>query len=254
MRQSKTLSGLTSEAKGDLRGAPEIAIVILVVGVASTALYLITQETQQAISRNGLRANPLLIDPGYPADPSVLLWQYGLYFLSTLGLFALYGFVLFRSHRGDLDRGAVRALALALPVLFNLLLLPGVPHLSQDILSYMAHGYLEVLPYRESVPLARFGGWRHCAWPAAGGLRLAPRDRNRNHSLRRALDATRDGGDGRCRRRSDGVAAPQDPCGGGELCDRASHLVFFGKNEPPLPNVRHADVSLEPTGRGGVRG
>ena len=146
MRQSKTLSGLTSEAKGDLRGAPGIAIVILVVGVASTALYLITQETQQAISRNGLRANPLLIDPGYPADPSVLLWQYGLYFLSTLGLFALYGFVLFRSHRGDLDRGAVRALALALPVLFNLLLLPGVPHLSQDILSYMAHGYLGVLP------------------------------------------------------------------------------------------------------------
>jgi hypothetical protein len=31
-------------------------------------------------------------------------------------------------------------------VLFNVLLIPGVPHLSQDIFSYMAHGYLGQLP------------------------------------------------------------------------------------------------------------
>jgi hypothetical protein len=36
---------------------------------------------------------------------------------------------------------------LALPVLFNVLLILGVPRLSQDIFSYMAHGYLGQLPH-----------------------------------------------------------------------------------------------------------
>jgi hypothetical protein len=35
---------------------------------------------------------------------------------------------------------------LALPALFNVLLIPGAPRLSQDIFSYMAHGYLGQLP------------------------------------------------------------------------------------------------------------
>jgi hypothetical protein len=130
----------------ELRGSPGNTPLILVAGAASAALYLITQLTQRAMFRNGFGADLLLIDPSYPADPSALLWQYSLYFLSTLGLFALYGFVLFRCQRGELDRGAGRAFALALPVLFNVLLIPGVPHLSQDIFSYMAHGYLGQLP------------------------------------------------------------------------------------------------------------
>ena len=143
---SKLLSGPIPGSKVELRGSPEGTLRILIAGAASAALYAITQLMQRAIFRNGLRADPLFIDPGYPADPSTLLWQCGLYFLSNLCLFALYGFVLFRCQRGELERGAGRAWALAFPVLFNLLLMPGVPHLSQDIFSYMAHGYLGKLP------------------------------------------------------------------------------------------------------------
>ena len=79
-----------TRGQGRTRGSPGNTLLILVAGAASAALYLITQITQRAIFRNGLRADLLLIDPGYPADSSALFWQYGLYVLSTLGLFALY--------------------------------------------------------------------------------------------------------------------------------------------------------------------
>jgi hypothetical protein len=128
-----------------LRGSLVSTLPILIAGAASAALYLIVQLTQRAIFRNGLRAG-LLNDPSYPADRSALLWQCGLYLVSTLGLFALYAIVLVRCQRGGVDRRAARVCGLALPVLFNLLLIPGVPHLSQDIFSYMAHGYLGQLP------------------------------------------------------------------------------------------------------------
>jgi alpha-1,6-mannosyltransferase len=131
---------------GGPQGSPGGTLLILIAGSASAGLYVVVQLTQRAIFRNGLRANLLLVDLGYPADPSALLWQCGSYLLSTFALFALYGFVLVRCQRGELGRGAARAWALGLPALFNMLLIPGVPHLSQDIFSYMAHGYLGQLP------------------------------------------------------------------------------------------------------------
>jgi alpha-1,6-mannosyltransferase len=141
----KLPNGLPAGGKVEIRGLPGSAPSILAAGAASAALYLIIQLMQRAIFRNGLHANPSLIDPGYAADSSALFWQYGVYFLSTLGLFIMYGFVLFRCWRGELNRRA-SVCALALPVLFNVLLIPGVPHLSEDIFSYMAHGYLGQLP------------------------------------------------------------------------------------------------------------
>ncbi len=132
----------TSQARDDRRGLS----LILLAGAASAALYLNVELTQRAIFRNGFRLVPLLVDPGFPADRSAVFWQCVSYFISTLALFALYGFVLHRGRLGELDRGAVKAWSLALPVLFNVLLIPGVPHLSQDIFSYMAHGYLGQLP------------------------------------------------------------------------------------------------------------
>ena len=127
------------------RGGSELRgmLPMLIAGAASAALYLIVQLLQRAMFRNGIHLP--LTDPGYPADLSSLLWQYGSYVVSTFLLFALYGFVLVRCRRGDLEQGA-RAWALVIPVLFNLMLILGAPHLSRDIFSYMAHGYLGQLP------------------------------------------------------------------------------------------------------------
>src|SRR5262249_14672797 len=46
---------------------------------------------------------------------------------------------------GELQ-GRTRAWALAVPVFINLMLVPMVPRLSQDLFSYMAHGLLGVIP------------------------------------------------------------------------------------------------------------
>ena len=127
-------------------GEPQGMLLMLLAGAASAALYLIVQLLQRAMFRNGIHTDLPLTDPGYPADLSSLLWQYGAYVVSTFVLFALYAFVLIRCRRGDLELGAGRAWALVLPALFNLMLILGAPHLSRDIFSYMAHGYLGQLP------------------------------------------------------------------------------------------------------------
>jgi hypothetical protein len=131
-----------NQSRGRFGGTP----LIMVAGAASAALYLSSLLTQRAMFRNGLHSDVLFPDPGNAADRSALLWQYGGYLISTLGLFALYALVLIRCRRGELGRGMERAWSLAFPILFNLLLIPVAPHLSRDIFSYMAHGYLAQLP------------------------------------------------------------------------------------------------------------
>lgn len=171
-----------TRAMSELRGSPKGTVLILIAGAASAALYLITQLTQRAIFRNGLRADLLLTDPGYPPDRSALLWQCGTYLLSTFGLFALYWFVLVRCQRGESDRGAGRALGLALPALFNVLLIPGVPRLSRDIFSYMAHGYLGQLPGEnpflspasEAANTAIGPGLAAYGWSPGAGIGITP--------------------------------------------------------------------------------
>jgi hypothetical protein len=123
--------------------------------------------------RNGQRLSLPLVDPGYAANPSDLLWQYGLYLLSTLALFVIYGLVLFYWHRGELSRGPPKAFALGFPVLFNLILIPGLPHLSQDIFSYMAHGYLGLSPDGNPFlsPASAIGGTANGRQLAAYGWR-----------------------------------------------------------------------------------
>ena len=68
------------------------------------------------------------------------------YVLVTGITFLIYGAILSMSRSGELDRPRVRAWALALPCFMNVLLVPCVPVLSQDVFSYMAHGFLGTLP------------------------------------------------------------------------------------------------------------
>jgi hypothetical protein len=68
------------------------------------------------------------------------------YVLVTVITFLVYGAILSMSRHGELDRPRARAWALALPCFMNLLLVPCVPVLSQDVFSYMAHGFFATLP------------------------------------------------------------------------------------------------------------
>jgi hypothetical protein len=68
------------------------------------------------------------------------------YVLVTGITFLVYGSILSMSRHGELDRPRARAWALALPCFMNLLLVPCVPVLSQDVFSYMAHGFFATLP------------------------------------------------------------------------------------------------------------
>jgi hypothetical protein len=68
------------------------------------------------------------------------------YLLITGGLFACYGAVLWMAKRGDLAAGPARSWALGLPCLFYCMLALAPPSLSQDLYSYMAHGFLGGVP------------------------------------------------------------------------------------------------------------
>ncbi len=132
---------------------------ILSLGCATALLYGVVYFAQRAIFLNGHLASnrsPELValgGPVVPADAARLRWEAGTYYVATLALFVLYGWLLWSCRRGRvLSRGA-RRLALLFPVLFNLGLLIGRPYLSIDLWTYIAHSYLAV-PLGENPYLA----------------------------------------------------------------------------------------------------
>lgn len=119
---------------------------IVALGIASLALYTATWLLERSIYRNGLAAVPSIIDPGHAPDGLLLVWQMLLYVVVTGLIFWMYGEVLSMCRRGNLDTGRARFWALAVPILLNLLCLCWMPRLSQDAMSYLAHGYLAQVP------------------------------------------------------------------------------------------------------------
>lgn len=119
---------------------------ILCWGAASVALYALSWMVERALARNELQAWPTILEAPL-ARPSVplLLFDAATYLLATLAIFACYLAVLSMCRSGQLQ-GRARAWALAIPVLINLMLVPMVPRLSQDLFSYLAHGLLGVIP------------------------------------------------------------------------------------------------------------
>jgi hypothetical protein len=74
------------------------------------------------------------------------MWPaFAIYVVVTMLLFAAYLAVLAMCRRGVLQGRALRR-ALLIPCLLNVLLVGFAPVLSEDIFSYMAHGYLGVVP------------------------------------------------------------------------------------------------------------
>jgi hypothetical protein len=101
---------------------------VLAAGLASGLLYLAMYAGQRAIHRG--------------PDGAALPAGIALYLVATIGLFALYVYLL-RMFRRPLRTG-VRRVAVGLPVLYGLLWLGTAPVFSIDVFSYIAHGYVSV--------------------------------------------------------------------------------------------------------------
>lgn len=119
---------------------------ILALGGLSVALYALSWMVERGLARNEVEAWPNILESPFPA-PSVplLLVQAVTYVAATLAIFWCYVAVLSMCRRGELQ-GRARAWSLTIPVLINLMLVPMVPRLSQDLFSYFAHGLLGVIP------------------------------------------------------------------------------------------------------------
>ncbi|OWY65022.1 hypothetical protein B7486_44175 [cyanobacterium TDX16] len=139
----------TITASPDSAGVRCKTLLVLLIGIASSILYLLIYFAQRAIYLNGLpqevRGIPLQ-EGGTPADSTRLLWESASYYGGTIALFALYFWLLRLCRRGQLRSGAARTLALLFPLLFNLGLLFRQPYISNDVFSYMAHGYQAITP------------------------------------------------------------------------------------------------------------
>jgi len=117
----------------------ELHVVLL--GIASAALYLLLYLAERSIFSDRLAAASVSAVPDAARVPVDLT----LYYLATLGLFAAYARILVMCRRGFLV-GRSRTLALLFPVLFHLAWWLTQPFLSRDVFTYLAQGYLGVLP------------------------------------------------------------------------------------------------------------
>jgi hypothetical protein len=122
---------------------------VLAVGALSALGYVLVYLSQQALFLNGLpqagngsqaRVAGVAV-PGMARDAAQLNWQLAAYYGGTLLLFGSYAWLLLTVRRGSLGAAAARV-ALALPVLFYLVMLFAQPTLSRDVYSYVAQGYI----------------------------------------------------------------------------------------------------------------
>jgi len=139
-------SSASDDAAHNARTSSKAETRIVVIGAVSIALYILIYYVQRSIFYNGVSSHSPGGDLGLPTSGANLIWQMSAYAVVTIALFAAYRAVLSMCAQGQLGRGRAVILALAVPCVMNLVLVVGRPWLSQDVFSYMAHGFLGVTP------------------------------------------------------------------------------------------------------------
>lgn len=129
---------------------------IVAMGSATGLLYLIANWATHAIHSNGAWLGVSAVADSRATTMNAVWLNLGIYLVATGLLFAVYLGVLSMCRRGALE-GAAGRWALLIPCLLNVMLLGCTPVLSQDVFSYMAHGYLGAVP--GSNPLLRPADW-----------------------------------------------------------------------------------------------
>ncbi len=127
-------------------GAAGAELRIAALSVATIALYVATWLLERAMFRNGIVEPASIVDPGYAASGTLLVWQMAMYVVVTAAIFLAYGAVILMCRRGELNHGRARVWALIVPILLSLAFVAPVPRLSQDVFSYLAHGFLGQVP------------------------------------------------------------------------------------------------------------
>lgn len=140
MNGKSALAGQSFDKAGILRK-------ILLIGLASAILYCVLNLSQRGIFLDGLRRSIAVGEKlAKPGIGSSLIIQIFCYYGVIIGLFATYSWIIVLCQRGELDNKKVRNLALLFPVLINLGFLFVRPYLSIDLYSYVAQGYLGIIP------------------------------------------------------------------------------------------------------------
>ena len=116
---------------------------LVAISLVTFALYSATWLVERAIFYN--RA-ALPVDLSYAAQRTLLAWQMTAYVVVTVLIFWAYLAVLRMCQAGELDDRPKRLLALGVPIFLNIFCLMWLPRLSQDVFSYVAHGFLGLLP------------------------------------------------------------------------------------------------------------
>ena len=152
--------------------------IVVVLGLGTGLLYVATAFIERALFANGAAESASIIARGYPASRMLMFGQLVLYALVSLSLIGAYLRVVAMSRRGQLDGARQRFWALAIPVIIHFGFLGWTPTLSEDTLSYVAHGVLGQLPGHnpllEAVEVARTTSWKSAfavyGWHAEAGI------------------------------------------------------------------------------------
>lgn len=121
---------------------------IIPYSVISALLYVINDWSQQAILRSGAR--PVTATSTFVAEHAVnsleLDWGIAVYAAVNVAAFLVYANVIGMARRNEFAFPAARRWALLAPFCISAFLIFLTPSLSQDLYSYIAHGYLGVTP------------------------------------------------------------------------------------------------------------
>lgn len=126
-------------------GKPAAVASITAIGGVTGLLYLACNWATHAIYLNGAAPGGSAVGGDQTASADAVWLEFGLCAILTVLLFAAYLAVLSMCRRGVLQGGA-RRWALLIPCLLNVILAVSTPVLSEDVFSYMAHGYLGAVP------------------------------------------------------------------------------------------------------------
>jgi hypothetical protein len=116
---------------------------LVAISLATFALYSATWLVERATFYD---RTALPVDISHAAHRTLLAWQMTGYVVVTVLIFWAYLAVLRMCRAGELDDRPKRLLALAVPILLNIFCLMWLPRQSQDVFSYVAHGFLGLLP------------------------------------------------------------------------------------------------------------
>jgi hypothetical protein len=114
--------------------------------VVTLVLYMANDAVMHALFRNGVSSSGVSVAGAALASGSHLAIEVLAYGMLTAAMFLVYRGVLSLCERGALTSGPARHWALWVPCGLTVMLVFNVPALSEDVFSYMAHGFLAGVP------------------------------------------------------------------------------------------------------------